>query len=359
MKIVIATGIYPPDIGGPATYSKLLFDQLQKRGIEVLVLSFGEVRRLPKIIRHFVYFLKLFNRTQAADVIFAQDTFGVGFPALWVSKIRRIRFFVRVPGDYAWEQATQRFGVVDSVDRFQSRRYGWYIEFLRTIQKMTVSGATVIITPSLYFKRIVSTWIKNKEKVFCIYNGVDYATIPKHDDTYEPKTIMSAGRLILSKGFDTLIETMLLLPGWSLFIAGDGPEKKSLLAKSESLGLSGRVIFLGEMSRNELLKKLKKCEAFVLNTKFESFSFQCVEAMAIGVPVVTCGVGGLVEIVEDQKDGILVKPDDKVNIARAVIKLSADKSFREMVVLAAKKKSQMFSIENSVIELVKLFNKHE
>src|SRR3989344_4474464 len=135
MKIVIATPLYPPDIGGPATYSKLLFDELPKRGVDVTVLSFGEVRALPKIIRHFFYFLKLLKRGRGVDIIFAQDTVSVGFPSLWASKILGKRFFVRVPGDYAWEQATQRYGVTDSVDEFQNKRYGWRVEFLRKIQE--------------------------------------------------------------------------------------------------------------------------------------------------------------------------------------------------------------------------------
>ena len=61
-KILIATGIFPPDIGGPATYSKLLLDELSNRGLAVKVVSFGAVRHLPKIIRHFVYFFKILRK---------------------------------------------------------------------------------------------------------------------------------------------------------------------------------------------------------------------------------------------------------------------------------------------------------
>ncbi len=82
MKILIATGIYPPDIGGPATYSKLLKDELPGRGIDVQVLSFGQVRHLPKIIRHFSYLLKILKLGRGVDVIYAQDPVSVGFPAL-------------------------------------------------------------------------------------------------------------------------------------------------------------------------------------------------------------------------------------------------------------------------------------
>src|SRR3989344_4645882 len=121
LKILIATPLYPPDIGGPATYSKLLFDNLSKRSVKIVIFSFGEVRALPKIVRHLVYFFKLLKKARSADIIFAQDTVSVGFPALWVAKILTKKFFVRVPGDYAWEQGVQKHGIVDPIDEFQTK----------------------------------------------------------------------------------------------------------------------------------------------------------------------------------------------------------------------------------------------
>ena len=59
MKLLITTGLFPPDIGGPATYSKILAEELSIRGVRVAVLSFGLVRKLPRFIRHLVYFFKV------------------------------------------------------------------------------------------------------------------------------------------------------------------------------------------------------------------------------------------------------------------------------------------------------------
>ncbi len=102
MRILIATGIFPPDIGGPATYSKLLFDELPKRGFEVDVLSFGEVRKFPKIVRHFIYFLKVLSLGRKSDIIFVQDPVSVGLPVCIASKILRKKFALKIVGDYAW-----------------------------------------------------------------------------------------------------------------------------------------------------------------------------------------------------------------------------------------------------------------
>ena len=57
MKIVLATGIYPPEIGGPATYARILEEEMPRRGIEVTVYPFRAVRHLPRIVRHVAYFL--------------------------------------------------------------------------------------------------------------------------------------------------------------------------------------------------------------------------------------------------------------------------------------------------------------
>ena len=102
MKILIATGLYPPQIGGPATYSKLLKDELPKHGIDTEILPFREVRKWPKIVRHFIYFLKVLQKGRNVDVVFAQDPVSVGLPAMLASKILGKIFLLKIVGDYAW-----------------------------------------------------------------------------------------------------------------------------------------------------------------------------------------------------------------------------------------------------------------
>lgn len=359
MKILVATPLYPPDIGGPATYSKLLFDELPKRGVAVAVLSFGEVRQLPKIIRHAAYFFKLLAKARSADFIFAQDVVSVGFPSLVASKILRKKFFVRVPGDYAWEQAMQRLGVSDSIDEFQSKRYGWRVEFLRKVQKITVSGANAVIAPSMYFRQLVSKWVRNPEKVFCIYNGIDLSVIPESPNVYEPKTIISAGRLVPWKGFATLIGILKSLPEWRLSVVGDGPMRQELERVTVQNGVSTRVFFWGQMPRKKLIQKIRNSEVFVLNTSFESFSFQVVEAMAAGTPVVTTNIGNLPEIIDNGKSGILVTPNNGKSIISSIVRLSSDKNFRDQIVTEAQKKSLQFSIENTLNNLLIHLKKYE
>ncbi|MCX6715947.1 MAG: hypothetical protein NT077_02940, partial [Candidatus Taylorbacteria bacterium] len=123
MKILVATSSYPPEIGGPSTYSYLLAERLPRMGIDVDILSFGKVRHMPKVIRHVAYALMLLWHARKADVVFAQDAVSVGLPTILSSFILGKQFMVRVPGDYAWEQS-KHFGANDSMEDFQKKRYG-------------------------------------------------------------------------------------------------------------------------------------------------------------------------------------------------------------------------------------------
>src|SRR3989344_2738828 len=110
-RILVATGLYPPDIGGPATYTKMLETHLPKRGVELTVAPYGWVRRYPKIFRHTAFMWKLIRESRGCDAIYALDPVSVGLPALIASKITRKPLFLRIVGDYAWEQGQLRFGV--------------------------------------------------------------------------------------------------------------------------------------------------------------------------------------------------------------------------------------------------------
>ncbi|MEK7077617.1 MAG: glycosyltransferase family 4 protein, partial [Patescibacteria group bacterium] len=357
-KLLLATGIYPPEIGGPATYAALLEQELPQRGVSVTVLPFRAVRNWPKGLRHFFYFIKSLWLCRRHDLVLAQDTISVGLPSLLAAKLCRKKFIIRVPGDYVWEQSVQRFGVKDSIDDFQTKRYGWRVEFLRRVQKLVVDRADIVITPSEYFWQLVSKWVKNPGKVKVIYNGIDLTTNYSLPTTHsKSKVIISAGRLVPWKGFDFLIELMRDLPDWKLVIAGDGPEYANLKSQISNLKLQDRVELLGQIPRDELMQKMSASDIFILDTSFESFSFQVVEAMSLGLPVVTTNIGNLSEIIENGVDGILVEPNDKKQFLDAIDKLGKDKNFRESISERAKTKAQKFSIENTIRELVNLIQK--
>ncbi len=369
MKILFVTPLYPPQIGGPATYAKLLVDELPKRGHGVTLVKFSNFTWLPSGLRHMAIFGHVFLESFSHDMIFAQDVFSVGFPAALAAQFAGKKFVVRVPGDYAWEQGTQKFGVSDSIDDFQKKKYSWRVELLRSIQKFVVRSADTVIAPSAYFANMVQGWLftpslsrgQDAKKVHAIYNGIDISRIQEFSKkTYQLATIsyklVSAGRLVPWKEFGSLIKIVAKNPTWKLTLVGDGPEKEHLQNLAQALGCTARVIFDKALPQEKLWETIAQADAFVLSSSFESFSYQAVEAMALGVPVVATNACNMEEIITNNETGILVPVKNDEALEIALTQLFGDGSLREKIGTAGARRAEDFSILRTITELVNLLN---
>ncbi len=357
MKILIATGIYPPQIGGPATYAKLLYDELPKRGIDVEIATFGDYLSKPKIIRHFLYFLELVRKASDVDLIYVLDPVSVGLPALFASQIRGKKFFLRIAGDYAWEQGTQRFGVKDSLDDFvgEYQKYPWQVKLFKKIEKYVADGAEKIIVPSVYLQRIVSAWSVDVSKMRVIYNGFHIEPLRETPSALRQKLrlsgsiIVSVGRLVPWKGMKELIEIMPailpVVPDAKLIIIGDGPEKNSLEETIRFLNISDKITLTGRLAQEKVFQYVKAADLFVLNTLYEGFSHQIIETMALGTPVITTAVGGNPEIIRNTENGVLVSPRAKEGLLEAIMGLLLDPKRAEALAKIAKKDVAKFTDE--------------
>lgn len=363
-KILIATGLYPPDIGGPATYSKLLMDELPRHGFAIKVLSFSECRRYPKLIRHIVYLVKILRRASAVDIIYAQDPVSVGLPVAIANLILRKRFVLKIVGDYAWEQSVQRFGVKDLLDDFITKKYGFRVTFLRKIQKFTAVRADKIIVPSNYLKKIVLAWGIDDNKIEVVYNSFDIPSLAIQEQDTEQRVnltklvLVSVGRLVPWKGFDALIDIMpdviRQVSGAKLFIIGSGPDEAKLKSQINDNLLDGNVFLLGQLSRNELARYIKDADIFVLNTGYEGLSHQILEVMALGVPVITTNIGGNPELIEDGKSGLLVEYNNKSEIKNAILNLYNNHQLKEALIKNAKEKVKDFNKTKMIEHLIRV-----
>lgn len=124
MKIFIATGIYPPDIGGPAEYAKHLKEEFLKLGHRVAVKSFRLEKKLPTGLRHLRYFFRVVPSVRRADVVFALDTFSACLPALCAARIFGKKFIIRTGGDFLWESFVERTGDLVLLREFYKTRVG-------------------------------------------------------------------------------------------------------------------------------------------------------------------------------------------------------------------------------------------
>src|SRR5437660_22551 len=110
MKLLIATPLYPPEIGGPATYAKGLEDALCTDGHEVMIVNYGSVMRFPIGIRQLIFFLKILKKISGSDAVIALDTLSIGLPAMFLATIFRIPGIIRISGDQLWEHYVNRTG---------------------------------------------------------------------------------------------------------------------------------------------------------------------------------------------------------------------------------------------------------
>jgi len=322
MRLIIATPLYPPEIGGPATYAKILADELPKRGIEVDVVKFGDVRHLPKILRHYAYYRHVLKYARLADVVLALDPVSVGLPAMQAAKKAKKPFVVKIVGDYAWEQGQQRFGVTQSLDEFvQTNAVPPAVRVLRRVQARVAAAATRVIVPSEYLKKIVTQWGIAPEKIKVIYNGI---VLPKNIEVHKKNPgeflIVSSGRPVPWKGFDAIKRVAEHEQGWRFFLANG-------LAHSDALGW------------------VKAADVFVLNSQYEGLAHALIEAMMLGTPVVATRVGGNPELINDGETGLLVPPNDDEALRAALMNVATDPSSAHTRAVAAQERAKHFSVE--------------
>ena len=122
MRILIATGLSPLDVGGPAQYASNMARELELMEHKVRVVSYGRMEKnLPIGFRHLYFLLKTIPKTFYSDRIIALDTFSVGMPALWASWILRKKIIVRVGGDFLWESYVNRTGEMITLPEFYKK----------------------------------------------------------------------------------------------------------------------------------------------------------------------------------------------------------------------------------------------
>lgn len=383
-NILITTGIFEPDIGGPASYAKMLADKLTAAdNYSVTILTYSSVRKfsgdkearfkviriwkkIPKILRYLIYFFKIFFNAKKCDVILSLNAVSAGVPAFVAAKLRRKKFVVRIAGDYAWETAVNSGKTGLLIDDFQKTKHRGWLGLLHKLQTAACRHADGIIVPSEYLAGVVRGWGIDNGKITVIYNSTDFKPAELSREEARNKInihgniLISVGRLVPWKGFRMLIKIMPRLleinQFFRLVIIGDGPEKKILETMRRNLGLEKKVFITGKKSKGELAVYLAAADIFVLNTGYEGFSHQLLEAMSAGVPIITTAAGGNKEIIRQGENGFMVKYNDEFNLIEAVKTLWKMPELREQFVEEGRKTVRLFNADNMLKETVQLLS---
>ncbi len=147
----------------------------------------------------------------------------------------------------------------------------------------------------------------------------------------EPYRIVSVGRLVPRKGFATIVEALVSLPGVELVVAGGDAGAGTVEAEQVRLehlaadrGVADRVHFVGQVGHFLMPALLCSGDLVVCSPWYEPFGLVPLEAMACGIPVVASAVGGMLDSVAEGETGRLVPPQDPTALAAAVAELLAD-----------------------------------
>jgi len=382
-NLLITTGVFFPDIGGPASYARSLASHLSSQGVSVTVVAYssvahhGEDAKLPFRVcrvwtkfpwgfRHTLFFVRVLWHARHAQGILTLNAVSAGVPAAWASRLTGTPLIVKIVGDYAWEIAIQTGRTFLMINEFQKSPKSGRIRRLDRLQRWVCCRAKRIIVPSKYLSDLVEGWGVPQEQISVIYNGVALKPVSASKEEarrhigVSGNIIVTAGRLVPWKGFRMLIKLMPQLlqvnQFFRLVIVGDGPDMAMLQSVVRNLGLERKVYVVGRQISAEMAWYLAAADMFVLNTGYEGFSHQVLEAMSAGVPVITTSVGGNREIVVQGQNGFLVRYNDEFNLVEAIKTLWRQAELRDHLIANGRHTVAAFSIDKMFAGTIRVLN---
>jgi glycosyltransferase involved in cell wall biosynthesis len=321
MRLFVASGIFHPESGGPATYLYELLPDLQRRGWDVRALSYGNgpvdsypypLRRIPRQtlpLRLARYALAARPLAAWADLIYLH-TLGLPVPR---SRAPRV---LKIVGDQAWERAIRRGWIppTEDIDQFQSKRCRGIVAAQQAFRSREVRNTDGIIVPSYYLRQMVEGWGVPPERVHVIYNALppeEMADITQAEARHQlglgdAPLLLTVARLTPWKGVDHLITALRSVPEVRLLVAGDGEEAPRLKQMAHEYTLGERVTFLGRVPRKQIALYMKAADYTVLYSGYEGLSHTLLESLRAGTPVIASDKGGNPEVVQHGVNGLLV-----------------------------------------------------
>ena len=345
MKVLVVSGIWPPDVGGPATHAPEVAEWLLARGHEVEVVTTVDalpeprpyplraVRRSHPIgVRHYRVAALVHHRARENDVVYTTGMFGRS--ALGAAVARK-PYVVKLTADPAFERARRRGEVGGTVDEFQRGGGGVRGATYRFARDVELRHAAHVLCPSEWLRELAVRWGVQPSRVSVLPNPAP--ALPELPPREELKrtfglngaTLAFAGRLTVQKSLDVALEAIARNEDVRLVIAGEGDERPALERRAAELGVGDRVRFLGAQPRERVVELFHAADASILSSSWENFPHTVVEALAAGTPVLATATGGVAEVVHDGVNGLLVPPGDADALAAAVRRFFADAELRE------------------------------
>jgi glycosyltransferase involved in cell wall biosynthesis len=361
VKVLITSGIWPPDVGGPASHGPELGRFLVERGHEVeAVTAAGSVeveqgsfpvravpRDRPLPLRLTTTALAVASATRGRQVVYST---GLYTRSSLASRLWSVPLVMKLAADPAYERA-RRAGFGGSLEDFQRPYRSRRIRYLKRQRALALSRAFRIIVPSRYLARFVTGWGVPAERIRVIPNpapAIDFgeprAELRRRLGVSGP-TFVFSGRFVRQKNLSLAVDALRRVDGAALVLVGEGPEAGTVAEAIERAGLSDRVFLKGAVARSISVDWMRAADAAVLPSDWENFPHAAVEALAAGTPVIATAVGGVPEIVENDVNGILVPAGDVDAFAAAMASLVRDSGLADRLRGAARQAATTFSAQ--------------
>tara|TARA_B100002019_G_C21195927_1_gene561414 strand:- start:46 stop:1188 length:1143 start_codon:yes stop_codon:yes gene_type:complete len=341
MKVLVTVGIFPPDIGGPATFVPKIVNYFQNEldyEIEILTLSDGKNldikdrffvkridRNLPIIYRWLKTIFTIYKLGKNKDLIFVN---GLGTESTIANIFLKKKIIRKIVGDPVWERAYNKGKVSENFDEFQVKNYGLSISLQKKVRNFSIKNSDIVITPSQHLKNFILN-LGFKNKIETIHNGI---TIPEESAkkfTNDQTNITIVSRLVTHKNIEKIIAAISDLNNSliKLNIIGDGPELDQLQSIASRSNNKENVIFHGKLYRDDINSIFLKSDIYVQASNYEGLPHSLLEAMSYGIPVLCTPVGECKELLGNEDRGYeLDLPVSKDNIKSKIKEIISDKN---------------------------------
>ncbi len=353
MKLLIVTPIFPPKIGGPATYVFELCERLRDK-YELTIISFGtDLKPLQgvKIIglpihyprwgmfrRQLRLFFSILKNGLGSKIIYAQGPDVVGLASMFTSLILRKKLMVKFVGDAVWETAFSQGKTKKLLDDFLASPNSGILDKCKIwLQKLVMKVADKVVVPSHYLGEVLRKYYGlPRNKIQVVYNAFSLKKEVKLIFKKKEKSaffhLVTISRLVRHKNVDGILHAISLLKDifpLKLSIIGEGPELKKLRKLSIELGIAQQTQFLGKLPHSKSLAILSRSHLFILNSLYEGLPHTLLEAMFLKIPVVATNIPGTTEVAIDRKTALLVKANDYYDLADKIKIMLSDVDLRE------------------------------
>ena len=332
MNILITVGIFPPDIGGPASFVPKISDFLIENGHNVKIICLSEVgnvntednfdvirikrsNNLP--IRWIKTIYQIVKNGRRSDLIFVN---GLGVESAIANLILQKQLIRKIVGDPVWERAYNKKRITESFDDFQINKHSFLIEVQKLLRNWSINSAEIVITPSDHLKSFVSG-IGYSKKILKINNGVNITDINRANESKADINLIIISRLVVQKNINIVIEAMKLLDNKNLklSIIGEGGEFSKLENTIHDLNLQNQVQLLGKIDNNKISQFLLTADIFIQASDYEGLPHSVLEAINYEVPILSTETGGCKDLLNDGERGFIIPmPPDKKVIAENI-----------------------------------------